>query len=158
QADSDSKGLFNARKAIMHETQRLNIKGVGSDDIYLGNGVRELIVIAMQALLNQGDEVLVPAPVYPLWTAAVTLSSGTAVHYRCDEESDWYPDIEDIKRKITPSTKAIVVINPNNPTGAVYSEELLLQILEVARQHNLVVYADEIYDKILYDGTVHVPM
>jgi alanine-synthesizing transaminase len=158
QAYSDSKGLFNARKAIMHETQRLNIKGVGINDIYLGNGVSELIVMAMQALLNQGDEVLVPAPDYPLWTAAVTLAGGKAVHYRCDEEADWYPDIDDIKRKITANTKAIVVINPNNPTGAVYSEALLQQIVEVARQHNLIIYADEIYDKILYDGTVHVPM
>lgn len=158
QAYSDSKGLFNARKAVMHESQRLKIKGVTIDDIYLGNGVSELIVLAMQALLNSGDEVLIPAPDYPLWTAAVTLSGGTAVHYRCDEQADWLPDIADIKRKITPNTKGIVVINPNNPTGAVYSEELLLQIVEVARQHNLVVYADEIYDKILYDGVSHVPL
>ncbi len=158
QAYSDSKGLFNARKAVMHETQRLGIKGVTINDIYLGNGVSELIVLAMQALLNNGDEVLVPAPDYPLWTAAVTLSGGTAVHYRCDEQADWFPDIEDIKRKISPNTKAIVVINPNNPTGAVYSEELLMQIVELARQHNLVVYADEIYDKILYDGAKHVPL
>ena len=158
QAYSDSKGLFNARKAVMHETQRLNIKGVTIDDIYLGNGVSELIVLAMQALLNSGDEILVPAPDYPLWTAAVTLSGGTAVHYRCDEQADWFPDIADIKRKISANTKGIVVINPNNPTGAVYSEELLLQIVELARQHNLVVYADEIYDKILYDGARHIPM
>src|SRR5690606_4231466 len=119
QAYSDSKGLFNARKAIMHETQRLGIKGVGIDDIYLGNGVSELIVLAMQALCNNGDEVLVPAPDYPLWTAAVTLSGGNAVHYRCDESADWQPDIDDMRAKITPRTKAIVVINPNNPTGAV---------------------------------------
>ncbi len=158
QGYSDSKGLFNARKAVMHETQRLNIKGVSINDIYLGNGVSELIVMAMQGLLNNGDEVLVPAPDYPLWTAAVTLSGGTAVHYRCDEQSDWFPDIDDIKRKISSNTKAIVVINPNNPTGAVYSEELLLQIIELARQHNLVIYADEIYDKILYDGAQHIPM
>lgn len=158
QGYSDSKGLFNARKAVMHETQRLNIKGVSINDIYLGNGVSELIVMAMQGLLNNGDEVLVPAPDYPLWTAAVTLSGGTAVHYRCDEQADWFPDIDDIKRKISSNTKAIVVINPNNPTGAVYSEELLLQILELARQHNLVIYADEIYDKILYDGAQHIPM
>lgn len=158
QAYSDSKGLFNARKAIMHETQRLNVKGVSINDIYLGNGVSELIVLAMQALLNPGDEVLVPAPDYPLWTAAVTLSSGTAVHYRCDEQADWFPDIDDIKRKISKNTKAIVVINPNNPTGAVYSEELLLEIVELARQHNLIIYADEIYDKILYDGAVHTPL
>lgn len=158
QAYSDSKGLFSARKAIMQETQRLNIKGVTIDDIYLGNGVSELIVMAMQALLNNGDEVLVPAPDYPLWTAAVTLAGGKAVHYICDEQADWYPDIDDIKSKITRNTKAIVVINPNNPTGAVYSEELLLQIVEVARQHGLIIYADEIYDKILYDDVVHTPL
>jgi alanine-synthesizing transaminase len=158
QAYSDSKGLFSARKAVMHETQRLGIKGVGINDIYLGNGVSELIVLAMQGLLNPGDEVLVPSPDYPLWTAAVTLSSGTAVHYVCDEQADWQPDIEDIKNKITNNTKAIVVINPNNPTGAVYSEELLLQIVELARQHSLIIYADEIYDKILYDDAVHIPM
>jgi alanine-synthesizing transaminase len=158
QSYSDSKGLFNARKAIMHETQRLNIKGVGIEDIYLGNGVSELIVMAMQALLNNGDEVLVPAPDYPLWTAAVTLSGGKAVHYVCDESADWEPDIDDIRSKITKNTKAIVVINPNNPTGAVYSRELLLQIIELARQNNLIVYADEIYDKILYDGVEHTPM
>ena len=158
QAYSDSKGLFSARKAVMHETQRLNVKGVGINDIYLGNGVSELIVMAMQALLNPGDEVLVPAPDYPLWTAAVTLSTGKAVHYVCDEQADWYPDIDDIKSKITKNTKAIVVINPNNPTGAVYSEDLLLQIVELARQHGLIIYADEIYDKILYDGAVHTPL
>jgi alanine-synthesizing transaminase len=158
QAYSDSKGLFAARKAVMHETQRLQVKGVGINDIYLGNGVSELIVMAMQALLNNGDEVLVPAPDYPLWTAAVTLSGGKAVHYACDEGADWYPDIHDIKRKISRNTKAIVVINPNNPTGAVYSKELLLEIVELARQHNLIIYADEIYDKILYDGSVHVPL
>lgn len=158
QAYSDSKGLFSARKAIMQETQRLNIKGVGINDIYLGNGVSELIVMAMQALLNNGDEVLVPAPDYPLWTAAVTLAGGKAVHYQCDEQADWFPDIDDIRSKITRNTKAIVVINPNNPTGAVYSEELLLQIVEVARQHKLIIYADEIYDKILYDDAEHIPL
>ena len=158
QAYSDSKGLFNARKAVMHETQRLNIKGVAIEDIYLGNGVSELIVMAMQALLDNGDEVLVPAPDYPLWTAAVTLSGGKAVHYACDEQADWYPDIDDIRKKITDRTRAIVVINPNNPTGAVYSKELLMEILELARQYNLIVYADEIYDKILYDGAVHHPL
>jgi Aspartate/tyrosine/aromatic aminotransferase len=158
QAYSDSKGLFNARKAVMHETQRLGIKGVNIDDIYLGNGVSELIVMSMQALCNNGDEVLVPAPDYPLWTAAITLSGGKAVHYVCDEEADWFPDIDDIKSKITPRTKAIVVINPNNPTGAVYSEDLLKQIVELARQHNLMLLADEIYDKILYDGAVHTPL
>jgi alanine-synthesizing transaminase len=158
QGYSDSKGLFSARKAVMQETQRLGIRGVTINDIYLGNGVSELIVMAMQALLNNGDEVLVPAPDYPLWTAAVTLAGGKAVHYLCDEQADWYPDIDDIKSKITRNTKAIVVINPNNPTGAVYSEELLKQIVEVARQHNLIIYADEIYDKILYDGAVHIPL
>ncbi len=158
QGYSDSKGLFAARKAIMHETQRLNVKGVAIDDIYLGNGVSELIVLAMQGLLNNGDEVLVPAPDYPLWTAAITLAGGNAVHYVCDEEAEWQPDIADIRKKITKNTKAIVVINPNNPTGAVYSRELLLEIVELARQHNLIIYADEIYDKILYDGAVHVPL
>lgn len=158
QGYSDSKGLFSARKAVMQETQRLGIRGVGINDIYLGNGVSELIVMAMQALLNNGDEVLVPAPDYPLWTAAATLAGGRAVHYLCDEQADWYPDIDDIKSKITRNTKAIVVINPNNPTGAVYSEELLKQIVEVARQHNLIIYADEIYDKILYDDAVHTPL
>lgn len=158
QAYSDSKGLFAARKAVMHESQRLQVKGVGINDIYLGNGVSELIVMAMQALLNNGDEVLVPAPDYPLWTAAVTLSGGKAVHYVCDESALWYPDIDDIRRKITKNTKAIVVINPNNPTGAVYSKELLLEIVEVARQHNLIIYADEIYDKILYDDAQHVAL
>jgi alanine-synthesizing transaminase len=158
QAYSDSKGLFAARKAVMHETQRLEISNVGINDIYLGNGASELIVMAMQALLNNGDEVLVPAPDYPLWTAAVTLSGGSAVHYVCDEGADWYPDIDDIRRKISKHTRAIVVINPNNPTGAVYSRELLLEILELARQHNLIVYADEIYDKILYDDAQHVPL
>jgi alanine-synthesizing transaminase len=158
QAYSDSKGLFTARKAIMQESQRLKVQGVTINDIYLGNGVSELIVMAMQALLNNGDEVLVPAPDYPLWTAAVTLAGGKAVHYLCDEQADWFPDIDDIKSKITRNTKAIVVINPNNPTGAVYSRELLQQIVEVARQHNLIIYADEIYDKILYDGAVHIPL
>jgi alanine-synthesizing transaminase len=158
QAYSDSKGLFNARKAVMHETQRLGIKGVGIDDIYLGNGVSELIVMTMQALCSNGDEVLVPAPDYPLWTAAVTLSGGKAVHYTCDEGADWFPDIADMKAKISPRTKAIVVINPNNPTGAVYSDAVLREIVELARQNNLMLFADEIYDKILYDGAVHTPL
>jgi len=158
QGYSDSKGLFAARKAVMHETQRLQIRNVGINDIYLGNGVSELIVMAMQGLLNNGDEVLVPAPDYPLWTAAVTLSGGKAVHYVCDEGADWYPDIDDIKSKISANTRAIVVINPNNPTGAVYSREVLLELVELARQHNLIIYADEIYDKILYEGATHVPM
>jgi len=158
QAYSDSKGLFSARKAIMQESQRLGIKNVGINDIYLGNGVSELIVMAMQALLNNGDEILVPAPDYPLWTAAVTLAGGKAVHYICDEQDEWNPDIDDIKSKISKNTKGIVVINPNNPTGAVYSKEILLQIVELARQHNLIIYADEIYDKILYDGATHIPL
>tara|TARA_R110000824_G_scaffold288508_3_gene476769 strand:+ start:96655 stop:97884 length:1230 start_codon:yes stop_codon:yes gene_type:complete len=155
---SDSKGLFSARKAVMHETQRLNIKGVEINDIYLGNGVSELIVMAMQALLNNGDEVLIPAPDYPLWTAAVSLSGGTPVHYLCDEEADWFPDIDDIKSKITDRTKALVIINPNNPTGAVYSKALLEQIVDLAREHDLILYSDEIYDKILYDDAKHVPL
>jgi len=152
---TDSKGMFAPRKAIMHYTQEKDIEGVGIDDIYIGNGASELIVMGMNALLNSGDEVLVPAPDYPLWTAAVSLSGGTPVHYVCDEQSGWYPDIDDIRRKITSNTKAIVVINPNNPTGALYPVELLQQIVELARQHQLVVFADEIYDKTLYDGETH---
>jgi len=152
---SDSKGLFSARKAIMHETQRKGIPGVQIDDIFVGNGVSELIVMAMQALLNNGDEVLVPAPDYPLWTAAVSLGGGKPRHYLCDEGAGWLPDIDDIRAKITPHTRAIVVINPNNPTGALYPTELLLEILEIARQHQLIVYADEIYDKVLFDGVIH---
>lgn len=155
QGYSDSKGLFSARKAVMHYTQTKNIPNVNIEDIYLGNGVSELIVMAMQALLNNGDEVLIPAPDYPLWTAAVSLSGGKAVHYLCDEQADWYPDIEDIRSKITPNTRAIVVINPNNPTGAVYSREMLEQLAQVAREHDLIMFADEIYDKILYDGVEH---
>jgi len=152
---TDSKGLFAPRKAVMHYTQGKNIAGVDIDDIYLGNGASELIVMSMQALLNNGDEVLVPAPDYPLWTAAVSLSGGRPVHYICDEQQDWFPDIEDMRKKITPNTKAIVVINPNNPTGALYPDEVLLQIIELARQHQLIIYADEIYDKVLYDGHSH---
>lgn len=158
QAYSDSKGLFNARKAVMHETQRLNIAGVGINDIYLGNGVSELIVMAMQALLDNGDEILIPAPDYPLWTAAVSLSGGTPVHYHCDENADWEPDIEDIRSRITARTRGIVVINPNNPTGAVYSLKTLQAIIDLAREHQLIIYADEIYDKILYDGVAHIPL
>lgn len=154
----DSKGLFAARKAVMHETQRLKVAGVTIDDIYLGNGVSELIVMAMQALINDNDEMLIPAPDYPLWTAAVSLAGGNPVHYQCDEQADWYPDIDDIRSKITDRTRGIVVINPNNPTGAVYPPELLEQIIELARQHNLILFADEIYDKILFDGAVHTPM
>lgn len=152
---SDSKGMFAARKAIMHYTQEKNIQGVQVDDIYIGNGVSELIVMAMNALLNAGDEVLVPAPDYPLWTAAVSLSGGTAKHYLCDESNGWLPDLDDIRAKITPHTRAIVVINPNNPTGALYPDDLLKELVEIARQHNLIVYADEIYDKVLYDGAIH---
>ena len=154
----DSKGLFSARKAIMHYTQQKHIAGVTIEDIYIGNGVSELIVMAMQALLNNGDEVLVPAPDYPLWTAAVSLAGGNARHYICDEGAGWMPDIDDIKAKITPNTRAIVIINPNNPTGAVYPDEVLKDILQLARQHQLIVYADEIYDKILYDGRTHTAL
>ncbi|MBI3283977.1 MAG: pyridoxal phosphate-dependent aminotransferase [Burkholderiales bacterium] len=152
---TDSKGMFAPRKAIMHYTQEKHIRGVTIEDIYIGNGASELIVMGMNALLNSGDEVLVPAPDYPLWTAAVSLSGGKPVHYVCDESADWMPDIADIKRKITPKTKAIVVINPNNPTGALYPVEILEQIVEVARQHQLIVFADEIYDKTLYDEATH---
>ena len=152
---SDSKGLFAARKAIMHYTQQKGIPDVQMEDIYIGNGVSELIVMAMQALLNDGDEVLVPAPDYPLWTAAVTLAGGAAHHYLCDENNGWQPDLNDIRGKINANTRAIVVINPNNPTGALYPVELLREIVEIARQHQLIVYADEIYDKVLYDGNVH---
>ncbi len=155
QGYSDSKGLFSARKAIMQYYQQMNVEGVGIEDIYLGNGVSELIVIALQALLNNNDEVLIPAPDYPLWTASTSLAGGNPVHYLCDEQAGWLPDIDDMRAKITSNTKAIVIINPNNPTGAVYSKEVLLDIMELARQHNLVVFADEIYDKILYDGAVH---
>jgi alanine-synthesizing transaminase len=158
QGYSDSKGIYPARKAIMQEAQRLNIKGVEIDDIYLGNGVSELITMAMQALLNDGDEVLIPAPDYPLWTAAVSLSGGTPVHYICDEQADWYPSIEDIESKITANTKALLIINPNNPTGAVYSREILLELVEIARKHELILFADEIYSKIVYDGAQYIPV
>jgi alanine-synthesizing transaminase len=155
---TDSKGLFAPRKAIMHYTQEKKISGVTIEDIYIGNGASELIVMGMNALLNTGDEVLVPAPDYPLWTAAVSLSGGKPVHYICDEQSGWLPDIDDIKKKVTSNTKAIVVINPNNPTGALYPVEVLEQLVEVARQHQLIVFADEIYDKTLYDDATHVSM
>jgi len=151
----DSKGLYSARKAIVQYYQSKDIRSVTVNDVYIGNGVSELITMSMQALLNDGDEVLIPMPDYPLWTAAATLAGGKAVHYLCDEQADWFPDVEDIKSKVTSRTKAIVIINPNNPTGAVYSKELLLDIVEVARQNNLIIFADEIYDKILYDGAVH---
>ncbi len=152
---TDSKGLFAPRRAIVHYTQEKHIRGVTVDDVFLGNGASELITMSMNALLNNGDEVLIPAPDYPLWTASVALSGGTPVHYLCDEQSDWLPDLDDIAGKITPKTRAIVVINPNNPTGALYPEAVLLQIVELARQHQLVVFADEIYDKTLYDGNTH---
>ncbi len=151
----DSKGLFAARKAIMHYSQEKHIRDVQMEDIYIGNGVSELIVMAMQALLNGGDEVLVPAPDYPLWTAAVVLAGGTACHYICDEQSGWLPDLDDIRSKVTSNTRAIVIINPNNPTGALYPDELLREIIEIARQNNLIIYADEVYDKVLYDGATH---
>lgn len=156
QGYSDSKGLFSARKAVMQYYQQKKVEGIGIDDVYLGNGVSELIVMVLQALLNNGDEVLIPAPDYPLWTAATSLAGGKAVHYLCDEQSDWYPDIDDIRAKITPRTRALLLINPNNPTGAVYPKEVLEQIVEVARQNNLVIFSDEIYDKILYDDAQHI--
>jgi alanine-synthesizing transaminase len=152
---TDSKGLFAPRRAIVHYCQEKNIAGVTVDDVYIGNGASELIVMSMNALLNDGDEVLIPAPDYPLYTAAVALSGGRAVHYLCDEQSDWLPDMADLRRKVTDRTKAIVVINPNNPTGALYPPQLLREIVEVARQHQLIVFADEIYDKTLYDGNTH---
>jgi alanine-synthesizing transaminase len=155
---SDSKGIFGARKAVMHETQRQGIKGVGLEDIYLGNGASELIVMATNGLLNNGDEMLLPAPDYPLWTAAVSLSGGTPVHYVCDEDNGWMPNIDDIRSKITKHTKGIVVINPNNPTGALYSDDLLKQIVALAREHGLIIFADEVYDKVLYDGLKHTPI
>ena len=153
---SDSKGLFPARKAIMQYYQEKNVQGVGIEDIFTGNGVSELVVMVMQALCNNGTEVLLPAPDYPLWTAAVNLSGGKAVHYLCDEKSDWIPDINDIKKKITSKTKAIVIINPNNPTGALYPVDVLKQIVKLAQEHGLMVFSDEIYDKICYDGLKHV--
>jgi alanine-synthesizing transaminase len=152
---TESYGLFEPRKAVMHYTQEKGIKDVDVDDIILGNGVSELIVMAMQGLINNDDEVLIPKPDYPLWTAAVTLAGGKPVHYICDESADWFPDINDIKSKITKKTRAILVINPNNPTGALYSDELLEEIIELARIHNLIVFSDEIYDKVLYDGRKH---
>ena len=152
---TDSKGLFAPRKSIVHYTQEKQIAGVAVDDVYLGNGASELITMSLNALLDDGDEVLVPAPDYPLWTASVSLSGGRPVHYLCDEQSDWFPDIADIRSKITPNTRAIVVINPNNPTGALYPVEVLEQIVQIAREHQLIVMADEIYDKTLYDGNTH---
>jgi alanine-synthesizing transaminase len=154
----ESKGLYSARKAVMQYCQQQQVRDVTIDDIYIGNGVSELIVMAMQALLNNGDEILVPTPDYPLWTAAVTLCGGKAVHYRCDEQADWFPDIEDLRSKVTSRTRGIVVINPNNPTGAVYSQAVLEDIVKLAQEHDLILFSDEIYDKILYDGACHVPL
>lgn len=153
---SDSKGIFSARKAIMQYCQLKNIPNVGIQDIYTGNGVSELIVMAMQGLLENGDEILIPSPDYPLWTAAVTLAGGNPVHYICDEQAEWNPDVNDIKKKVTDKTKGIVIINPNNPTGALYSKEVLEEIIEVARQHNLIIFSDEIYDRIVMDGLEHI--
>ncbi|HHU77330.1 MAG: pyridoxal phosphate-dependent aminotransferase [Caldicoprobacterales bacterium] len=155
QGYTDSKGIFPARKAIMQYCQQKDIEGVTVNDVYVGNGVSELIMMAMQALLDNGDEILVPAPDYPLWTAAVNLAGGTAVHYMCDEQGDWYPDIEDIRKKINHNTRGIVVINPNNPTGAVYPKEILLEIVKLAEQHDLILFSDEIYDRIIYDDYEH---
>jgi alanine-synthesizing transaminase len=152
---TDSKGLFAPRKAVMHYTQEKGIAGVAVDDVYLGNGASELIAMSMNALLDAGDEVLIPSPDYPLYTAVVSLSGGRPVHYRCDEGSGWLPDLDDIRARVTPHTKAIVVINPNNPTGALYPVKVLQGIVDIAREHGLVVFADEIYDKTLYDGTTH---
>ncbi|MDR3020715.1 MAG: pyridoxal phosphate-dependent aminotransferase [Treponema sp.] len=158
QGYGDSRGLFAARKAVMQDFQSKGVMDVAIEDIFLGNGVSELIMIAMQGLLDSGDEVLIPMPDYPLWTAAVTLAGGKAVHYLCDEESDWNPDLDDIRSKVTPKTKAIVVINPNNPTGAVYERPILEGIVQIARENDLIIYADEIYSKITYDGAEHIPM
>jgi alanine-synthesizing transaminase len=158
QGYSDSRGLFAARKAVMHYTQTIGIQDVEINDIFIGNGVSELILLSMQALLNPGDEILVPSPDYPLWTASVALSGGKPVHYVCDEQSDWNPDLEDMESKITSRTKGIVLINPNNPTGAVYEKDVLIRIAKMAEEHGLIIFSDEIYDKILYDGAVHYPM
>ncbi|MFB7665194.1 pyridoxal phosphate-dependent aminotransferase [Kitasatospora sp. NPDC056138] len=154
----DSKGLLSARRAVVMQYEERGLHGLSVEDVFLGNGVSELIQLAMTALLDDGDEVLVPAPDYPLWTASVSLAGGTAVHYRCDEQSEWYPDLADIESKVTDRTRALVVINPNNPTGAVYPREVLEGLAEIARRHRLVIYADEIYDKILYDDAEHVPL
>ena len=152
---TDSRGIFSARKAIMHYTQQKKIPGVDIDDIIIGNGVSELIVMAMQALLNNGDEILLPMPDYPLWTAAVTLAGGVPRHYVCDESSDWLPDLADMEAKITANTRGLVIINPNNPTGALYPAEFLEKVIDIARRHELIIFADEIYDKVVYDGNVH---
>lgn len=156
QGYSDSKGVYSARKAVMQYSQQKGIKGVEVDDIYLGNGASELIVMALQGLINNGDEILIPAPDYPLWTGAASLAGGTPVHYRCDEQANWYPDMDDIRKKVTKQTKALVLINPNNPTGALYPKEVLLELLQIARENNLVVFSDEIYDKIIFDEAEHI--
>lgn len=155
---SDSKGIFPARKAVMHYTQRQGIVGVTLDDIYLGNGASELITMAINALLNDGDELLLPTPDYPLWTAATSLAGGQPVHYRCDEDNNWMPDLEDMRVRITPRTRGIVIINPNNPTGVIYSDELLRGVVDLAREHDLVLFTDEVYDKVLYDGARHTAL
>ena len=155
---SDSKGIFAARKAVMHYTQQQGVQGVTLDDIYLGNGASDLIAMATNALLNDGDELLVHAPDYPLWTASASLSGGNPVHYLCDENNGWLPDVDDIRAKITPRTRAIVVINPNNPTGVMYPDALLREIVQIAREHNLIIMADEVYDKVLYDGVRHTAL
>ena len=155
QGYSDSRGIFSARKAIMQYYQQKNIPNVGMQDIYTGNGVSELISISMQALLNDGDEILIPAPDYPLWTASATLAGGKVVHYICDEQADWYPDIDDIRSKVTDRTKAIVIINPNNPTGALYPDDILEQIVQVARENELIIFSDEIYDRLVMNGLKH---
>ena len=155
QGYSEATGIYAAKVAVMQYYQQKAVMGITAHDVFIGNGVSEMIMMSMQALLDNGDEVLLPAPDYPLWTAAVSLSSGTPVHYRCDEQANWFPDLDDIRSKITSNTKAIVLINPNNPTGAVYSKELLLSIIDIAREHNLVIFSDEIYDKILYDEAQH---
>ncbi|MBD8044083.1 pyridoxal phosphate-dependent aminotransferase [Arthrobacter sp. Sa2BUA2] len=156
QGYSDSRGIFSARTAVVQYYQGRGIQNIDVDDVYLGNGVSELITLSLQALLNNGDEILVPTPDYPLWTASVSLAGGTAVHYLCDEENHWWPDVEDMAARITNRTKGIVLINPNNPTGAVYPEYILRQIVDLARKHGLIIFADEIYEKILYDGAVHI--
>lgn len=158
QGYADSRGLFAARKAVMHHTQNIGLPGITINDIYIGNGVSELIMLSMQALLNEGDEVLIPSPDYPLWTASVAFCGGKPVHYVCDEAADWNPDLADIERRITPRTRAVVVINPNNPTGAVYDKSVLEGIARIAERHKLIVFSDEIYDRILYDGAVHHPI
>jgi len=158
QGYSHHLGIFSARKAVMHYTQQQGIHGVTIDDIFIGNGVSELILMSMQSVVNDGDEILIPSPDYPLWTTAVSLSGGKPVHYICDEDSEWNPDIDDIRAKISRKTKGIVIINPNNPTGAVYDKEILKAIIKLAQEHKLIIFSDEIYDKILYDGSKHHPM